>query len=164
MPLYVYLLHESWHYTSNKKKFINRLAFWGVVSLYPTYLIFSKGNILLNFAFTLAIVYEIESKETNFIAVSSYFLFLHFCEYSHLPLIFFYFLGSGLISLRSSLLFLAAIINIQSTISFLLINCLSAFSPHPKGKDFLISDFHYIFYPTHIYFLWMLQQYLPLNG
>jgi hypothetical protein len=163
-PLFAYQIAQGLIHTSNIKKYMQRLLFFGFVSIPPYYLLFDNLmiNMILTFFLTVLIVYLWEKKDkkmlaTLFVAVL-FFVDIEFGIYGIITVILF---KANLNSLFIPLTIGKSIVEEWYIQIFAILALPLIYYGQIIDSKFEIKInkwFYYWFYPSHLLILYIIQQ------
>ena len=159
-PLFAYQLGVGYKNTSNKKEYTKRLFFFAIISQIPFYLL--KQDYSINILFSLIVgifaIFSIEKR--NFFYLFSAIIASYFVEYGLYGLaviLIFYFFKENI--KRVPLFFISTLIfSLYFTIYSQIFALFSlVFILGPKLKINLPKYFFYIFYPAHLFVIYLIK-------
>ncbi len=163
-PLFAYQISVSYQATSSKSRYLRRLITFGIISQYPYYLLHRGYTLNILFTFILAIwamwAYE-KKKYWQFFIIGPLSLFVDYGIYGILTTLGFYWFHKiwqqSFFFIFITAIYAAyyrAIIQWYSPLALILVYKCHYF------KIKLPKYFFYIFYPAHLYLIYLIKIYL----
>jgi len=165
-PIFAYQITIGFQLTSNKKKYLQRLLTFAVISAVPYYLMTELPT--LNIFFTLSLgflaMWAIDAKKYYFlplILALPFFILIDYGIYGVLTILFLYLLRRNFF-LQLAGFFGLTFLYIGSGGSVLQINAVFGLMAVPfllnlKDRFNIHKYFYYAFYPAHMLLLWLLE-------
>ena len=174
LPIFTYHLALGHKYTSNFWKYFLRLLVFGLISQVPYALAFETRslNIIIAFVFAILFIYLMEKKKYVLAGLIVLFIFFYPIDSSFMsvlmPYIWVKFFDNKikLIFWQTILISFCAIITMVFNSSgwiyllFIPIVFLILYFPIDKFHIRLNKYFFYIFYPLHLFILWLIKTYI----
>ncbi|MFA5247333.1 MAG: TraX family protein [Candidatus Micrarchaeia archaeon] len=169
LPIFAYLVAVSFEKTSNRKKYLERLILFAIVSQIPFYLAFgTRLNIMFTLSFAVAYLLAFEKRGftaqmlgLGAVCIAAELLRADYGFYGVLLVLVFHFLRSRLALCAASVAAASVAFDVLVNMRFFQIFCVLALPiifwlklPRLKVNKYA----YYLFYPGHIFALWIVSK------